>query len=189
MNRKLTPHFLPDPDLVDQIRKESTVSEEFFPGINYFYDVRWWPEGGCLALYEVTQNKQGWFVRKTYRSVDRRTDPHVWEPRQIDALDVEEIRGIQHEARKGFDSHWYEQEVIRHNAEVDAKAMAQAVDDVGIARKIAQEKNRRGMCWHGIRGDVDCPTCMEGKAMVEEQKRATRFVRASRPPRAQRRSF
>ena len=159
-------YFEPYPDLLARVRKECTTSE----GLQYG-DVRWWPEGGCLAVWELRQNMQTWIVITALRD-------EKGQPRNLRSADVEDIKASLAEARRAFDSHWYEKAVLEHNAEVDARAMKACKDEIAIARGVAQEKARKGMCMHGMRGDVDCYSCQVGKWQVDEERKAkTKRVR------------
>ena len=159
-------HFEPYPDLLKRIRKECTTSDRLC-----YADVRWWPEGGCLAVWELRQNKQTWIVVSTIREAKG-------QPRNLNLKDVEDIKAMLHEARTAFESHWYEKAVLAHNADVDARAMKACREEIDLAREVAQDKNRRGMCMHGMRGDVDCYSCQVGKWQVDEERKAkTKRVR------------
>lgn len=148
----------PNEDMNDLLRAYSTID-----GIPTM-ECRWWEQGKCLSVFRKRETDGHWYSFKPLK------DPKGF-PRQLNHQDLLEIRALIHESEQvGPEmvarNRWY-RGVEDFNAEVDRKSKAQHDDDNEQIHKMELEMERKGMCWHGVRKDVDCPTCRIGQALAE----------------------
>ena len=151
------PAFPPSQEYRDRLRKTCTADDG-----TVFADIRWWPEGNCLAIWELRQDGQTWIPRKCIVDGKRR-------PRQVDWNDIKDCERDFAAARNAFDRHWYEREVVAHNEKIDADATKVFHDEVEQIGKMASEIARRGHCWHGDDPNT-CKTCRIGEKLADEER-------------------
>lgn len=165
MPRPQVQSFPPDAVLRARLRKLCTAADGLV-----FADVRWWEQGGCLAIWELRQNRQDWIVRNGLRD-------SMGRPRQVNESDIKATEKALHEARNAFDRHWYDREIVEHNRRVEERAKADFDDEAAQIVKMAGEMERRGHCWHG-NDPATCETCIYGERVAAQDRR--RRARVSR---------
>ncbi len=174
MTDRLVIRIEPSEEMNDLLRASTVVG-----GVSIM-ECRWWEQGKCLAIFQMREREgvlfpNEWYVRKAL------TGAGGW-PRQPDRGDIEEMRQMLNEAANRPNSrnsaaNWYKENVTDPNAESERKSWEQFHDDQDQIKK-QYDMERRNMCWHGIRKDVDCPTCRMGQRMAEDARRTERRHRA-----------
>lgn len=163
--------FEPDAALCERFRRMCTTTDGLL-----FADIRWAPEHGALAVWELRQDGVHWIVRETIR------DGHG-KPRQVDERDINAMSASLHEARNAHESGWFKREVEDVNARADAAAQKAFDDELADILKMEAEMKRRGYCWHGIRPE-HCQDCATGRKMAELAAKRTGMKVSRRPDNA-----